>query len=90
MNKSIKDLNEKVQNYDVSFADFPIGQKVKVVSVCVDFLFTEGETGIVVRNNGKYLGIIVKLDDVRIGNEKDWTNEWGFNPKDLIKIGEFN
>lgn len=86
MNKTIRELNEEKWNHDVTFYDFPIGRRVKIVSACVDFIFFDGEIGTVVKNSGNYLGITVKFDNLRFGNENNYTEVWGFNPKDLMLI----
>lgn len=72
----------------LTFADFPIGTRVKVVSKCVDFHFFNGETGTVIRNSGKYLGIIVLFDSRRLIKNFNGTQTWeqkefGFNPQNL-------
>lgn len=66
----------------------PVGAKVRITARCVDFhFFPEGCTGVVVRNSGTYLGIIVKLDEpihVRYYTDRTWLmEEWGFNANHL-------
>jgi hypothetical protein len=81
---------------DLSFSDLRVGDRVQVLNPCVDFKFfrTEGPEsyGTVVRNSGRYLGVIVQFDvtfrtevDPKLnGGEPyyDW-NEHNFNPTDL-------
>lgn len=91
MSRSIADLNEERRNKNAKHSDFPVGTAVKIVTVCRDFHFWYGETGIVTENKGggSYLGITVKLDEPRVydGNEftgGDWTlTEFHFQPEDL-------
>jgi hypothetical protein len=67
----------KEQSYG-DFSVFKVGDKVKVISPHVDFkFFSIGISGKVIRNSGKYLGIIVKFDN---------DLEHGFNPRDLVLI----
>jgi len=87
-------MSQPVQHefiFDEKFAKFPPGSKVQVISRGVDFMFFDGdETGIVSRNYGKYLGIIVKFDEpIKYRNwNKDIIEckEWNFNPEDLKVI----
>lgn len=91
MSKSISQLNDERRNKKAKHSDFPVGTAVKIVTVCRDFHFWYGETGIVTENKGggSYLGIRVKLDEPRVyeGNEftsGEWTLEtFNFNPEDL-------
>ena len=60
------------------FTDLPVGTKVKVISTCVDFCFFNKQTGIVIENTGKYLGIQVKFTKPLYNRETH-----NFNPCDL-------
>jgi len=66
-----------------NFNDFPVGTRVRVKSRLVDFYFFNGETGEVVRNDHRYLGIIVRFDEPRIFEDGCVQEEFNFNPKDL-------
>lgn len=69
---------EQVEKYGTGknqITDFPVGTKVKVICGMQDFRAFDGETGVVVRNNGGYIGIIVLLED---------GSEFNFDPQDLI------
>jgi hypothetical protein len=68
--------------------DMPVGTLVAIMNPCVDFTcFKPGETGMVVRNTGKYLGVEVRLDQPYYlqhhdGGKHFVTSHW-FNPTDL-------
>lgn len=65
------------------FGLYPAGTRVEITRGCEDFrCFKQGETGTVIRNSGKYLGIIVKLDRQR----PDYPDEWNFNPSSLQRL----
>ena len=86
-NKTIADVNaERRAKYATTknkFSDFPVGCAVQIICVCQDFTFFSGEeTGVVVENSGKYLGIIVKFDKP-FNKHYDTFN---FAPDDLIKL----
>lgn len=68
------------------FKDFPLGQRVEVVSGCVDHYFFWNETGVVTKNNGKYLGVIVRFDKPRIFKDNFVQDKFNFNPEDLKPI----
>lgn len=66
------------------FNDFKVDAKVKIISSCVDFrFFRKGQTGTVIRNSGKYLGIRIKFDKPMEYEDGHILNAWGFNPTDL-------
>jgi hypothetical protein len=74
---------------------FPIGQRVRIIRASVDFEFFRGdETGTVVRNEHRYLSIIVRYDQPRRYQDetkvKGFREKWehGFNPDDLLPIQE--
>lgn len=72
------------------FAAFPIGQRVTVAVTMQDHhFFRVGEPGCVVRNRGRYLGVIVAFDNPWIcdhGNGRHEMAEFNFNPSDLAAI----
>jgi len=73
------------------YHDFPIGTRVMIATPCQDFHFFYHETGTVIRNSGKYLGVIVQFDEPRHYANRDgsdaWTmTEFGFNPGDLVPL----
>ncbi|HNR64676.1 MAG TPA: hypothetical protein PKJ95_00110 [Atribacterota bacterium] len=82
-NPSISELREyaydRFKTRDNKFSDFPVGTAVQVIVPCADFRFFDFQTGVVIENSGKYLGIRVKFDD------KD-EDAWGFDPKQLRRI----
>lgn len=90
-NKSVYDIvQEKKKLYQTEgnkYSDFPIGSKVKVITVCQDFNFFHGnETGIVTDNTGKYLGIKVKFDIVRKFDNGSIQKDFNFEPSDLVLL----
>jgi len=80
-----QDLKAKNKTKNNTFEMFPIGTRIKVICCCQDFVFFNGnETGVVIKNGGSYLSIIVKFDEPlsqKIGQGIDCFN---FNPEDLI------
>lgn len=78
-------MNNPISKH-TDYHDFPVGTKVRIVSKVVDFCFFYGETGIVTRNSGQYLGIVVRFDEVR--NFSDGTKQLDFNfcPQNLELI----
>jgi hypothetical protein len=64
-----------------TFKDFPAGMPVRINTKFQDFAFFNMlETGTVIENSGKYLGIIVKFD-------KEFKRPpWNFNPQDLLPM----
>ncbi len=72
----------------LTFADLPVGARVRVVTPCEDFYFFYGETGTVIENKGTYLGVIVRFDKPRLfedGSVQEWFN---FNPHSLERLPE--
>jgi len=67
-----------------AYSMFPIGTKVKVICAARDFNFFFGETGVVIKNDEKYLGIIVKWDIPRKYENGHIEYEWNFKPEDLV------
>lgn len=53
----------KATRTDTTFADLPVGTRVKVVAPYCDGYFFDGETGIVERNSGSFYGVIVRFDE---------------------------
>jgi hypothetical protein len=86
---SIYEVNEKSRKenntYKNTFADFPIGSRVKVICACQDFNFFWGETGVVIANSGQYLGINVKFDDARHFEDGSVQESFNFAPDDLVR-----
>jgi hypothetical protein len=70
------------------FSDFPVGTRVKIVTDVVDFHFWYGDTGIVVENHGRYLGIIVKLDRSRHYEDGRTLETFNFNPDNLVILSK--
>ena len=92
MNKSIYDTNQeakvKFKTLDNTYEMFPVGTKVKIICVCQDFNFFFGETGIVTKNTGEYLGINVKFDEPRHFENGSIQTDFNFKPEDLIVTGK--
>jgi hypothetical protein len=66
------------------FSDFPVGQRVSIVSNCVDMsFFKPGTRGKVIKNTGDYLGIRVKFDEPRVFTDGYVQSDFNFNPNDL-------
>jgi len=65
MGESVYEMNQRVLNHNAKYEDFPVGTRVKIVTLCEDFNFFYGETGVVTKNTGGYLGITVKFDEPR-------------------------
>lgn len=91
--KSLFDLIEERKEFfgtkNNTFDMFPVGTRVRVITFAQDFRFFEGdETGVVVRNTGERLGIIVKFDTPLKYDDGYRITEFGFNPDDLIVLEE--
>ena len=81
---AMKERNQALKGKYGDFEKFPIGTKVQVKDAIVDFISFNGtEVGRVVKNSGKYLGIIVKFKHVRFNDTQD---TWNFNPHHLTRI----
>lgn len=87
-NKSFFEANCDVLNYGATYEDFPVGSKVQVVCLGQDYNFFYNETGVVIKNSGEYLGIIVKFDDPRKFSDGTVQVDFGFKPEDLIRLEE--
>ena len=91
---TIADLNKRrKKRYNTennTYEDFPIGTKIQIITASQDFHFFYGETGKVIRNSGKYLGIIIKFDKSRKFEDGHIQTEFNFKPDDLyiLKEGE--
>jgi len=64
---SIKQINDDQRNKYKTlhniYEQFPVGTHVQIIVVAQDFTFFSGtETGVVIKNSGNYLGIIVAFD----------------------------
>lgn len=74
------------------FAAFPVGSRVTLTTQFQDFhFFRLGETGRVVRNEGRYLGVIVALDHPFVcdhGHYRHEIREFNFNPIDLAQLAD--
>jgi hypothetical protein len=71
---------------DGDFAAYPVGTRVVITSPMVDHHFFRREAGTVVRNRGRYLGVIVALDQpfrCDHGHYEHLVDEFNFNPRDL-------
>lgn len=93
--KSIAQLREETKS-DLTYEDLPVGTRVRIVTPYQDCYFWDGEQGIVEKNSGEYLGVVVRLDEPRVfegqngpswptGSQK-WTfkqERHGFKPEDL-------
>lgn len=86
MSKSLYEANQEVLNHNATYDDFPVGTRVKIVTLCEDFNFFYGETGVVTKNTGKYLGINVKYDTPREYEDGHIEYEWNFKPQSLEVI----
>lgn len=89
MSKSVYQINEEARiKYKTSgnkYTDFPVGTKVKIICKAQDSYFFKGdETGIVTKNTGRYLGIIVKFDKPRHFEHGYIQKDFNFEPNDLI------
>lgn len=90
---SVFDLNEqqcdKWSTRDNRYDMFKSGTRVRIICMGQDHNFFSGEeTGIVIRNDGDYLGIIVKLDSPIHYKDSYVLTEFNFNPRDLVVIPE--
>ena len=88
MSKSVWEINEErkkaFHTKDNTFDMFPVGSKVKIICICQDFNFFDGnETGEVIKNDKEYLSIIVKFDEPRHFKDGSVQKDFGFNPEDL-------
>jgi hypothetical protein len=90
MGKSVFDVDkEKKLLYNTiknTYDMFPVGTRVRVVTVCQDFNFFYDETGIVTKNTGGYLGITVTFDEERKFVNGSVQTCFSFEPDDLISI----
>jgi len=88
---SVWDMNEKNKKQwntkNNKYEDFPVGARVKIICVCQDFNFFEGnEDGVVTKNTGEYLGIVVKFDEPRHFEGGHIQYDFNFKPDDLYNM----
>ena len=83
-----KEIVELYGTKDNTYDDFPVGTPVKIICLSQDFTFFYGETGKVIGNKKRYLGIRVEYDEPR--HYTDGTIETGFNfaPDDLVILDD--
>ena len=90
MSKSLYEIcQEAMDNYGTKnniYADFLIGTEVKIIVPCQDFSFFYGETGTVIRNEGRYLSIIVEFHKPRKFKGGHIQKEFNFKPEDLCHL----
>jgi hypothetical protein len=90
MSKSIRDIRqEKMIEYNTinnKFEDFQIGDRVKVITPSQDFHFFYEETGKVIKNSYKYLGICVEFDEPRVFEDGYIQKGFNFEPEDLFLL----
>lgn len=83
----IQELKQKHNTIKNTYKMFPVGTKVQIITVAQDFNFFSGtETGVVVKNPERYLGIIVKFDVPRHFENGYIQTKFGFDPSDLIVL----
>jgi hypothetical protein len=94
MTKSIYDLTkeakEKHKTTKNTYDMFPVGTKVKIITLGQDFNFFYGETGMIIKNTGTYLGLMVEYDMPRYFIDGHVERKWNFNPDDLIILKKPN
>jgi len=69
-----------------TYDQFTVGTHVKIITPCQDMMFFFGETGVVKKNSGTYLGIIVDFDVPRRFVDGFVQTDFNFEPDDLIEI----
>lgn len=93
LNKTLAQLKqEKIEKYHTrcyQFSDFPKDTRVRIITPICDFQFFYDETGVVVANSGRYLGIEVCLDESRQYENGTITTNFNFNPIDLVVLEKF-
>ena len=85
MSKTLLWLENKNKS-NLKYEDLPVGTDVKIVAPCQDHYFFYGETGKVIENTGRYLGVTVKFDKPRHFEDGYVQTEFSFNPEDLQKL----
>ena len=95
MNRTIADMGrEQERLYGTehnTFQDFPIGTRVKVITPIEDFMAFDGDNGVVIHNNGQYLGNSVKFDkpfSIRGVDGLTKITSFNFNPKSICILNE--
>jgi hypothetical protein len=89
-----KEIRIREGTADNTYEMFPVGTEVIVITRFQDFMaFRGNERGKVIRNSGKYLGIIVEFDKpLMVRRPDDRVTEmesFNFNPDDL-KVAELD
>ena len=69
-----------------TYHDFMVGTHVKIIVPCQDYYFFWGETGKVIKNTKRYLGICVEFDKPRKFQDGYVQKSFGFEPDDLIVL----
>lgn len=82
----IKKKKEEYNTINNTYEMFPVGTRVQVITPEQNFNFFYCETGIVISNSGKYLGIIVEFDEPRCFKDGSIQYNFGFEPSDLIVL----
>ena len=82
----IKERKKQYNTINNTYEMFPVGTRVQVITPGQDLDFFYDETGVVVSNSGKYLGIIVKFDEPRYFESGYVQEIFNFEPSDLIVL----
>ena len=93
MSRSVWDLcQEAIKKHKTkgnTYEMFSVGDRVRVITPCQDFnFFFNGPTGTIVKNEGRYLGILVKWDNPRHFESGYIEETFNFEPQDLVNIEE--
>lgn len=80
------ETKKKYNTENNTFDMFPVGTKVRVITPCQDFHFFYGETGVVTKNGGRYLSIIVEFDEPRHFEGGHIQYDFNFEPSDLLLL----
>jgi len=91
--KTVHDVNEErkieYRTKNNKYEDFPVGCGVRIICVCQDFNFFNGdETGKVIENTGKYLGIIVQFTEQIVYTDGSIRTSFNFDPDDLVRLNK--
>lgn len=76
----------KITKTNFTYDDFPVGTNVQIVSEAVDFNFFFGETGVIEKNTGEYLGIRVRFHTPRCFKDGTMQYDFNFKPENLKPI----
>jgi len=82
----IKERKKQYNTANNTYEMFPVGTRVQVITPGQDLNFFYDETGVVISNSGKYLGIIVKFDEPRYFESGYVQEIFNFEPSDLIVL----